>query len=103
MIHRASTLVSERPGVGRPLMARIRWVKESEASGEIAEVYAEWMATNPGRPEIPGILKCLSLRPDFLRALEDVSNMVHFSEGHLTRRLKEMIATYVSALNRCPY
>jgi AhpD family alkylhydroperoxidase len=28
---------------------------------------------------------------------------VHFSEGHLTRRLKEMIATYVSGLNHCHY
>ncbi len=84
-------------------MARIRWIQESDASGEAAEVYQEWMAANPGRPEIPGILKCFSLRPDFLRDVIAMSNRVHFSEGHLTRRLKEMIATYVSALNRCPY
>jgi hypothetical protein len=31
------------------------------------------------------------------------STTVHFSEGHLTRRVKEMIASYVSALNQCPY
>lgn len=30
------------------------------------------------------------------------SNLL-FVEGHLTRRTKEMIATYVSALNACPY
>jgi hypothetical protein len=84
-------------------MARIRWVNESEATGEIARAYGEWMAANPGRPEIPGILKCLSLRPDLFRGMEDLSNKVHFADGHLTRRLKEMIATYVSALNRCPY
>jgi hypothetical protein len=84
-------------------MARIRWVEEREATGEIAEVYAAWMAANPGRPEIPGILKCLSLRPDFFRGMDEVSDAVHFRDGHLTRRVKEMIATYVSALNRCPY
>jgi hypothetical protein len=84
-------------------MARIRWVPESDATGEIGEVYAAWMASNPGRPEIPGILKCLSLRPDLLRGIIDLSDRVHFADGHLTRRLKEMIATYVSALNRCPY
>jgi hypothetical protein len=84
-------------------MARIRWVNESEATGEIGEVYAAWMAANPGRPEIPGILKCMSLRPDLLRGIDDLSDRVHFSEGFLTRRLKEMIATLVSALNRCPY
>ena len=84
-------------------MARIRWIEESEATGEAAEVYAAWLAANPGRPAIPGILKCLSQRPDLLRDMNDVSDRIHFSEGHLTRRVKEMIATYVSALNRCPY
>lgn len=84
-------------------MARIRWIEESEATGDAAAAYAEWFAINPGRPAIPGILKCLSLRPDFFRDIVAMSDRVHFAEGHLSRRLKEMIATYVSALNRCPY
>lgn len=84
-------------------MARIRWVEEHEASGEAAAVYAHWLAANPGRPSVPGILKCFSLRPDFLRDVIEFSNRIHFSDGHLTRRQKEMIATYVSALNQCPY
>jgi alkylhydroperoxidase/carboxymuconolactone decarboxylase family protein YurZ len=84
-------------------MARIRWIEESEATGEIAEVYAAWMKANPGRTQIPGILKALSLRPELFRGMDEVSGQVHFRDGHLTRRLKEMIATYVSALNRCPY
>ena len=84
-------------------MARIRWVREDEATGDAATAYAEWFAAHPGRPAIPGILKCMSLRPDFFREVVAFSDTVHFSEGHLTRRLKEMIATFVSALNRCPY
>jgi hypothetical protein len=84
-------------------MARIRWVNESEATGAIGDVYAAWMAANPGRAEIPGILKCLSLRADLLAGVIDVSDRVHFAEGHLSRRLHEMIATFVSALNRCSY
>ncbi len=84
-------------------MARIRWVEEREATGEIADVYAAWLAANPGREQIPGILKCLSLRPELFRGMDEVSGQVHFREGHLTRRVKEMIATYVSALNRCHY
>jgi Carboxymuconolactone decarboxylase family len=84
-------------------MARIRWVNESEATGEIGDLYAAWKLANPGRPEIPGILKCLSLRPELFRGMDEVSGQVHFKDGHLTRRIKEMIATYVSALNRCPY
>jgi len=31
------------------------------------------------------------------------NDSIHFSDGHLSRRTKEMIATYVSSLNRCPY
>jgi len=84
-------------------MARIRWVEESAATGDAASAYGDWLAANPGRPNVPDILKCFSLRPDFFRQVVDFSNTVHFSEGHLTRRIKEMIATYVSALNQCLY
>ncbi len=84
-------------------MARIRWVEESEATGEAASAYADWFQANPGRAAIPGILKCLSLSPDLFRAMEDLSGRLHFRDGHLSCRLKEMIATYVSALNQCPY
>ena len=84
-------------------MARIRWIEESEATEDAAAAYADWFAANPDRPAIPGILKCFSLRPDFFRDVVAFSNRVHFSDGHLTRRLKEMIATYVSGLNHCPY
>ncbi len=35
--------------------------------------------------------------------MDEVSDQVHFSDGHLDLRTKEMIATYVSALNRCSY
>lgn len=84
-------------------MARIRWVEEPEATGEAAAAYADWSAANPGRAAIPGILKCMSPRPDFFRDVVGFSDRLHFSDGHLDRRTKEMIATYVSALNRCPY
>lgn len=82
---------------------RIQWINEHAASGELADVYRQWFEHNPGRPEIPGILKCFSQRPDFLRDVMEFSYRVHFSEGYLTRRIKEIIATYVSALNQCPY
>lgn len=84
-------------------MARIRWVEESEATGDAALAYSEWLAANPGRPGVAGILKCFSLRPDFFRDVVAMSDRVHFQAGHLTVRLKEMIATLVSAINRCPY
>lgn len=83
-------------------MSHIRIVEDGEATGEVAKVYDEWRALR-GRQIVPGILKCFSARPDFLRKVIEFSDCVHFSEGHLTRRTKEMIATYVSALNHCPF
>lgn len=81
----------------------IAWIDEQHASGELALVYKKWFDHNPGRSEMPGILKCFSQRPDFLEDVMNFSYRVHFTDGHLTRRHKEMIATYVSALNQCPY
>ena len=83
-------------------MPRINWIEEGEATGDAAEVYGAYQAAT-GRDFVPQILKCFSQRPDFLRQVMAFSNTVHFSDGHLTRRVKEMIATYVSGLNRCPY
>jgi hypothetical protein len=82
---------------------RIGWVEDGDATGEVAKVYAEWKAANPGRERMPDILKCFSARPDFLRQLNAAVYNVHFADGHLTRRHKEMIATYVSGLNKCKY
>lgn len=81
---------------------KIRWIDDAEATGDVAAVYDEWRARS-GRQHVPGILKCFSHRPDFLRDVMQFSNTVHFSEGHLSRRTKEAIASWVSWLNRCPY
>lgn len=80
----------------------VRWVEEAEATGDAAEYYREYQEMT-GRDFVPGILKCFSLRPDFGRQVNQFSRTIHFSEGHLTRRVKEMIATFVSGINRCPY
>ena len=80
----------------------IHLVEDAEATGEVARVYDEWRARG-GRRMVPGIYKCFSARPDVLRSLMEFSDRLHFAEGHLTRRMKEAIATYVSAINHCPY
>jgi alkylhydroperoxidase family enzyme len=81
---------------------KIGLIEDADATGDVAKVYEEWRA-HSGRQLMPGILKCFSHRPDFLREVMSFSNTVHFSEGHLTRRTKEAIASWVSWLNRCPY
>jgi hypothetical protein len=81
---------------------KIRITEDREATGDIAAAYDYWRSGS-GRTQVPGIIKCFGARPDFLRQVVDFSNTVHFSKGHLTRRHKEMIASHVSYLNRCPY
>jgi hypothetical protein len=82
-------------------MARIAWIEDDDASGEIADVYRELKRTS-ARGNVPDILRTMSLRPDFLRAIDQASRL-HFSDGALSRAEHEMIASYVSALNRCHY
>src|SRR5580698_7070796 len=81
---------------------KIRIIEDAEATGETAAAYDFWRAGS-GRQQVPGIIKCFGARPDFLRRVIEFGNTVHFSEGHLSRRYKELIASYVSYLNRCPY
>jgi uncharacterized peroxidase-related enzyme len=81
---------------------KINLIEDQDATGEVATVYDEWRAKS-GRQLMPGILKCFSHRPDFLREVMRFSDTVHFSQGHLNRKTKEAIASWVSYLNRCPY
>jgi alkylhydroperoxidase family enzyme len=80
---------------------RIRIVQESEATGETAALYDEIRAVF-GFPMVPDIMKLASTRPDFLRVLLE-SYKAMFSDGHLPRQVKEMIATVVSRANSCAY
>ncbi len=81
---------------------KIHITEDADATGDLAAAYDFWRDSS-GRRQVPGIIKCFGARPDFLRQVVEFSNKIHFSEGHLTRRHKEMIASYVSFLNRCPY
>lgn len=81
---------------------KIKIVEDAEAAGEVAEAYDYWRASS-GRKQVPGVLKSLSARPDFLKQTVDFSNTLQFSDGHLSRRHKEMIGCYASYLNRCAY
>ena len=92
---------SDDPQALKPA-TKIKIIEDAEATGATAAAYAFWRAGS-GRQQVPGIIKCFGARPDFLQQVVQFSNTIHFSEGHLSRRHKEMIASYVSYLNRCPY
>jgi len=82
-------------------MPRIAWIEDSEAQGDLAILLAEHRART-GRP-LPDILRTMSQRPDFLAPILQATKRLHYSDGALTRAQREMIASYVAALNRCQY
>jgi hypothetical protein len=83
------------------MTGRIKMVDEHDATGRLADIYATTKARSVARV-VPEILRTMSLRPDFLEAVDDASTL-HFTDGALSRAQHEMIASYVSALNRCRY
>lgn len=82
-------------------MTRIKVIQEAEATGQLADLYATAKSQSP-IGVVAEILKTMSLRPDFLAAIQAASRL-HFTDGALTRAQHEMIASYVSALNHCRY
>jgi alkylhydroperoxidase family enzyme len=80
-------------------MAWIRTVKEGEATGEVKAIYD---ASLKLYGFVPNIRKALSLNPTALRAYTQLSGAVYHG-GILAPEEREMIATVVSAANRCHY
>lgn len=81
---------------------RIKHVDPSHATGFLAELYEQSRRTSPVGIVAP-IMQTMSLRPDFLAAVRQAANTLHFAPGALTVAQHEMVASYVSALNRCRY
>jgi len=50
-----------------------------------------------------GIMRTMSLQPEWLKHFFAMTRLSHFQDSHLTRKTKEMIATYVSGLNDCKF
>lgn len=91
--HAEEILASLKKAAG---VMRIDWAEEGDAN------YAESVRLM-GHPPGTGILRTMTLQPEYLKYINDLSMKAHFSDGYLPRRVKEMIATYVSQLNRCKY
>jgi len=84
-------------------MPRIAWIEDADATGRLAELYNIARSRAHSRGRVPDVVRTLSLRPDFLEAIMNAVNRLHFTDGALTRAQHEMIATYVAALNRCHF
>jgi hypothetical protein len=99
LLGKGKTLAELGPWVGRALRtARLKWVDESDPRAP--EVYR---AFGGGRQPVAEIMKTMSLQPEAMEMISELSSKFHFSAGFLPRRTHEMIAAYVSSLNKCKY
>jgi uncharacterized peroxidase-related enzyme len=92
----SAALESQHAGCRARRSHLLRWVEETDPRA--GRVYRRFE-----RGEVPDIFKAMSLRPDLMEKVHDLSEKGHFSNGYLDQRTKERIATLVSALNRSPY
>ena len=81
-------------------MAWIETIDESEAGGELAELYGAMEESWGG---VDNILKIHSLSPPSLRTHFDLYKVLMAGKSELSRARREMIAVTVSALNHCVY
>ena len=95
-------------------MAWIRVIGPQEAEGELKVFYdaqrasAEqrrrlWEATGEDWTRGPAAGNLMSLNPGAARAYQAFSQAVNYGDGPLTQAQRQMIATVVSAANRCVY
>lgn len=88
-------------GTARPPdTVRVAVVQDADASGEVAELYAELRDAFFGF--VPDVFKLVSTRPDMLRVLVDGYASM-FAGGHLPRDAKEVIALTVARVASCQY
>jgi hypothetical protein len=95
-------------------MAWIRVIGPEAADGELEAFYEGQRASTERRRELWGALSgdwsknpaagnLMSLNPAAARAYQQFSQVVNYGDGPLTQVQRQMIATVVSAANRCVY
>ncbi len=84
-------------------MPYIRTVPPSEATGRLKEIYQDRSGPSADRGRVSMIRQVQSLNVDVLAAWRDLDVGIMRGESRLTRRQREMIATAVSAVNKCSY
>ena len=78
----------------------IEYVEPSEAEGRLREVYERVMRE---RGRVGNVFKAHSLNPEALDAHLSLYMAVMFGDSPLSRADRELIATVVSATNKCGY
>ncbi|MFK7741823.1 MAG: peroxidase [Planctomycetota bacterium] len=90
-----------RADSGQPPTAWIATIDESEADGQLAELYAQ--ALDPGTTRVDHVLKVHSLHPDGLAAHLAVYRASMAGTKGLRKVDRELVAVVVSKANGCHY
>jgi uncharacterized peroxidase-related enzyme len=77
-------------------------VDERAASSEVKLLFAKYRKRF-SRAELPGIVLSFATNPVLLEAMLQIAEGLLFGETQLSRRHKEMLATYISRQNTCAY
>ena len=82
-------------------MPFVKTVPYGEASGELKALYDQMLQR---RGRISNVMSVRSLRPQLMKTLIDHNaSVMRAEDSGLTPAERQMIATVVSALNRCQY
>ena len=81
-------------------MTWIKTVPETEATGQLAEVYA---SMRQRRNFISNIARAASIHPPVMQALDQLNQALRGPDCALGARRQEMIAVLTSALHQCTY
>lgn len=90
------------PRRAAPSAANLPLADEHAANEEVRALFAKYRQRF-GRTDLPGIVLCFATNPGMLKGMLQLAESFLFGESLLERHHKEMIATYVSRQNTCPY
>jgi uncharacterized peroxidase-related enzyme len=85
-----------------PSSTNLPLADERTANVEVRALFAQYRERF-ARTDLPGIVLCFATNPALLKGMMQIAEDFLFGDSLLSRRHKEMIATYVSGQNACPY
>jgi uncharacterized peroxidase-related enzyme len=85
-----------------PSSTNLSLADERIAGAELRALFAQYRERF-ARTDLPGIVLCFATNSALLKGMLEIAENLLFGDSLLSRRHKEMIATYVSWQNACPY
>ncbi|MGA8528392.1 MAG: peroxidase-related enzyme [Acidobacteriaceae bacterium] len=85
-----------------PSSTNLPLLDELTASEEVRTLFSRYRERFD-RTDLPGIVLCFATNSALLKGMLEIAENLLFGESLLSRRHKEMIATWLSRKNACPY